>query len=324
MRRTQEIPFARLLRNESQIDRAKSVLIEWVAADRYQLNLRGRVERVGPCPVCGGVDRFAINIKKQVWNCRVCRKGGDVIALVQHLDSVDFSTAVQILIEHAPTDIADRFRRVPYPVRADVTAYEQRQHEKARRLWQNRKSITGSPAEIYLREARACTGPIPPTLAYLPPSRLGHHPALIAAFALAEEIEPGVLIAPRDVAAVHLTLLRPDGSGKAEVEDKKLAVGRPLGRPIVLAPMNDLLGLAIVEGIENGLSLQVATGLGMWCAGSATMMPKLAEAVPDFVDCVRICADNDEAGQRNATALYQRLAARGIYAEVRPLARAAQ
>ena len=41
---------------------------------------------------------------------------------------------------------------------------------------------------------------------------------MIAAFGLCDESEPGVIIAPRDVTAVHLTLLRPDGSGKAEVE----------------------------------------------------------------------------------------------------------
>jgi phage/plasmid primase-like uncharacterized protein len=129
MIRTQEIPFARLLRNESQVDRAKSVLIEWVA-DRYQLNLRGRVERIGPCPVCGDVDRFAINIKKQVWNCRVCSKGGDVIALVQHLNSVDFITAVQIL--NSPASAAYRSRQASNAIGSDVTAYWRQQHEKAR------------------------------------------------------------------------------------------------------------------------------------------------------------------------------------------------
>ena len=45
------------------------------------IKLRGKVERVGPCPNCGGHDRFAINIRKQVWNCRGCHKGGDRIAL---------------------------------------------------------------------------------------------------------------------------------------------------------------------------------------------------------------------------------------------------
>ena len=81
---------------------AKSVPIERIADER-KIRLRGRIERVGPCPICGGTDRFAINIKKQLWNCRGCQTGGDVIALVQHLDGVDFRTAVQTLLGQAPT-----------------------------------------------------------------------------------------------------------------------------------------------------------------------------------------------------------------------------
>ena len=43
--------------------------------------LKGRgADRCGPCPVCGGTDRFSINIRKQVFRCRVCNIGGDVIA----------------------------------------------------------------------------------------------------------------------------------------------------------------------------------------------------------------------------------------------------
>jgi putative DNA primase/helicase len=69
-----------------------------------QAQMRGAVlkrvaggEYVGPCPICGGVDRFAIAPKKRVWNCRQCARGGDVIALVQHLDGVDFREAVERL-----------------------------------------------------------------------------------------------------------------------------------------------------------------------------------------------------------------------------------
>jgi phage/plasmid primase-like uncharacterized protein len=58
-------------------------------------------ERVGRCPVCGGHDRFSINIRKQVFNCRGA-VGGDVIALVQHLDGCDFITAITTLTGNDP------------------------------------------------------------------------------------------------------------------------------------------------------------------------------------------------------------------------------
>jgi hypothetical protein len=117
---------------------------------------------------------------------------------------------------------------------------------------------------------------------------------------------------PRDVGSVHLTLLKPDGSGKAEVEPNKLIIGSPRSLPIVVAPPNDLLGLSISEGIEDGLTAHQATGLGAWAAGSAGMMAKLADAVPSYVECVTIYAHEDKAGQDGAQKLAASLTARGI------------
>src|SRR4029077_6448966 len=70
---------------------------------RRGISLRGRgSERCGPCPVCGGTDRFSVNPKKQVWNCRGCATGGDVIALVEHLDGCGFMEAVEMLVGITP------------------------------------------------------------------------------------------------------------------------------------------------------------------------------------------------------------------------------
>jgi hypothetical protein len=192
-------------------------------------------------------------------------------------------------------------------------AYEQRQHEKAAWLWSRRRPIKGSIAERYLREARGYPAdlPLPPTLAFLPPSRPEHHPALIAAFGLCDEPEPGLIAAPRHVDAVHLVLLKGDGSGKANKPDK-LTIGRPLGRPIVIAPVNNLPGLAITEGIEDALSVFAGTGLGAWASASAPFLPTLADAVPGYVECVTIYAHGDPAGETNARRLAAALRKRGI------------
>jgi phage/plasmid primase-like uncharacterized protein len=62
------------------IAQARAVRIEQEIARRgIKLNGRGP-ERCGPCPKCGGTDRFAINTNKQIWNCRGCQRGGDVIS----------------------------------------------------------------------------------------------------------------------------------------------------------------------------------------------------------------------------------------------------
>jgi hypothetical protein len=82
-------------------DKARAVLIQ-NEIDRRGIKLSGSVERYGPCPKCGGEDRFSINISKQVFNCRGCDKGGDVIALVEHLDGVEFIAAGTALTGEPP------------------------------------------------------------------------------------------------------------------------------------------------------------------------------------------------------------------------------
>jgi hypothetical protein len=52
---------------------------------------------VGPCPKCGGTDRFSISTKKQVFNCRQCGTGGDIIELVKFLDGCGTRDAVEKL-----------------------------------------------------------------------------------------------------------------------------------------------------------------------------------------------------------------------------------
>jgi hypothetical protein len=85
-------------------DKARAVLIQ-NEIDRRGIKLRGGVERYGPCPKCGGDDRFSINISKQVFNCRGCGIGGDVIALVEHLDGVDFTRAAEMLAGSGQSDL---------------------------------------------------------------------------------------------------------------------------------------------------------------------------------------------------------------------------
>ena len=82
-------------------DKARAVLIQ-NEIDRRGLKLRGCIERCGPCPVCGGDDRFSINTEKQLWNCRGCGKGGDVIDLVRHIDGSDFTAACTKLAGEQP------------------------------------------------------------------------------------------------------------------------------------------------------------------------------------------------------------------------------
>jgi hypothetical protein len=229
-------------------------------------------------------------------HCFAGCRAGDIYAAIRRKD--------RKLLE--PGDTA------PQPVNGSGE-YERKQCEKARWMWSQRRPLTGSIVERYLSEVRGITCPLPATLGFLPPHRPEHHfPAMIAAFGLVDEPQPGVLGKPRDVNSVHLTLLKPDGSGKAEVKPNKLIIGSPCGLPIVLAPPNDLLGLAICEGIEDALTAHTATGLGAWAAGAAGFLPKLTDAVPSYIEAVTVFAHGDNAGEDNAGKLASVLRRRRI------------
>jgi hypothetical protein len=213
-----------------------------------------------------------------------------------------------VAIRHIDHGVLEPSDAAPEPVKGSGE-YERQQRDLAGWLWSLRRPIVGSINETYVRKVRRYTGPLPPTLAFLP-ARREHHPAMIAAIALVDEPEPGVLGKPRDVDSVHLTKLRTDGSGKADIDKPKIIIGSPciddekkIARPIVIAPPTDLLGLAITEGIEDALTMHAATGLGAWAAGAADFMPKLAAMVPDYITCITIFAHADKAGQDNARRL---------------------
>lgn len=308
------------------IERARGLDLAAIAAARGLTLKRQGHELVGPCPVCGGRDRFAIHVGKQAFHCRGCGgKGGGAISFVQWLDGTDFLTAVGTLVgvtHHSPPRGGGSTVDPTKKSAADAT--EKRKHaaaandereriRKAAAIWRNRKPIIGTIVERYLRDVRRIVGPLPPTLGFLLPWR-DVPSCMVAAFGLCEEPEPGVIMPPRTVEAVHLTYLRPDGSGKADMERPKQFRGVVKGAPIVIAPPNDLLGLAITEGIEDALSVHQATGLGAWAAGSTTIMPALADMVPDYIEAVTIYAHRDQntAGQRGALALARKLAERKI------------
>jgi Toprim domain len=264
------------------------------------------------CPECGPFKRTVRNQRRavlRVWriepsfvsfHCARCGEHGFVF----YRDSAPPDPAK---LAKARTESAERDRAL----RAERLS-------KARWLWSQRRHIAGSIAERYLREARGYGGPLPATLGFLP-ARGEHPPAMIAAFGLAHEVEPGVIaIADCAVTGVHLTRLRPDGSGKATFagpdEPAKIMIGHSTGSPIVLAPPNDLLGLAVTEGIEDGLSVYKSMGLGVWPAGSASRMPALAAVVPDYIESVLVCADPDPDGRRFAADLVAGVEDRGIEA----------
>jgi hypothetical protein len=250
-----------------------------------------------PCPECGPFKRSPRNRRRpvlRVWQvehgfatffCARCgEKGYARDEAAPKPDPVKLARARQEAAEHERHATAKRLREALW-------------------LWSRRQPIAGSPVDCYLREARGYRGPLPPTLAYLP-AHDDYPPAMIAAFGLADEIEPGAIVIRNSaIRGVHLTRLLPDGSDRERGDGAKIMIGHSAGSPIVVAPINDLGGLAVTEGIEDALSTCMATGLGCWAAGCASRLPALAGTVPHYVESLTICAHSDDAGQRGALEL---------------------
>ena len=263
-----------------------------------------------PCPLCGPDRRSPANQRRKV--LRIWRTEPDFITFnCERCEAEGF-----VREGHASPLPPAAIQQLRAEATVLQVAHEKTQLIKTRSLWQRRlEPVSGTAAHTYLR-ARGYSGRIPATIGFLPAS-LKYPPAMITAIGMARETEPGQMMIDDDaIRGIHITSLKADGSGKAGTERDKIMIGRSIGSPIVLAPPNDLLGLAITEGIEDGLSIFESTGLGVWAAGSASRMPALAEAILGYVECITVVADADDAGQSNAqklaTALSQRFEVRLI------------
>jgi hypothetical protein len=267
---------------------------------------------------------FYVNDQKQFWHDFSSGKHGDIFSFVMEMEGRTFPQAVEELAALAGVSLPATYcsattssESVKAP--AATARYEAAEEEHARevadrlrlarRLWTRSLPADGSLVETYLR-ARGYHGPIPATVRYLPRNG-AHAPALIAAYGIATEIEetgPGVLsIADDAVVGAHLIKLRPDGSDRLRNDGAKITVGKGVTAPIILAPPNDLLGLCIAEGIEDALIAHQETGLGAWASGGATKLPTLAAAIPNYIECVTILVDDNEAGRVNSNELAARI-----------------
>lgn len=256
-----------------------------------------------PCPQCGPRCRSVANQKRKVMRIWRLGRGVETFHCVR-------CGARGRLSERPPRELL--------PTKSGTQSGSvERRAQLAQTLWRSAASVGGTPAERYMKSWRSYGGGLPPTLRYLPVK--GKYPhAMIAAFGLTPEIACGELDDPVAPLAVHLTHLAPDASRRLD----KIMIGPVSGHPIVLAPVNIGLGLAIAEGIEDALSIHEATGLGAWAAGSATHMAKLAAAVPGYVASVTLAQDDDEAGRTATNKLGAALVARGFEVRVLSLAQA--
>jgi hypothetical protein len=122
---------------------------------------RGRWNRAGdtamPCPICGGRDRFAVNPKKGVWNCRGAAGGRDAIGMAAHLLGLDVRTrdgllaAAHAVLRRSPDRETERPRQMQAaPARDDDNEYRARERAKADGKWRRGRPLANTAAGQYL------------------------------------------------------------------------------------------------------------------------------------------------------------------------------
>ena len=308
------------------VDIAQSVPIETELGRRgVSLRRQGRRELVGPCPVCGGTDRFAINIAKQLWNCRGCDKGGDIIDLVQHLDGGEFLDAVETLAGQRPLGDATAAReqaRERDRINRETKAREDaRKTADAIRIWNDGTCIWNTPAQAYLA-SRACAGMFPvdrdAVFRWHPacPFGTGQLPCLLAIYRNVHTDDP------QGVHRTPLTLEGKRATGPDGEKIKRQAYGPTTNGAIKLWPSSTVTNRLVVgEGIETALSAALhiphrgrALSPAWACmnAGNIGDLPVL-----DGVETLTILVDNDPSGtgQREAAKCAERwqLAGREVF-----------
>jgi hypothetical protein len=271
MRRESTPEFEAWLRRAKEAD-----IYEEALARGAQLRRAGR-EHVGPCPACGGKDRFSINQERGVFNCRGA-VGGDVIAMVSHIEGLTFLQACEAINgepipgrESRPVSDAEREKIRRARAHADAERERRRVEQEsdirrnqklAGEIWRAARPIDGTPAEAYLR-ARGIPKPDagwPDVFRYHPavgyPGR-GRLPALIARV----DNPAGVPVA---IWRIYITA---DGK-KASVPDAKRGLGAMEGGAVRIGGLDPHIGIA--EGVESALGAWCLTGQKgpVWAATS--------------------------------------------------------
>jgi phage/plasmid primase-like uncharacterized protein len=299
--------------NRATIEHARGVSIESELVRRGH-KLAGRNERFGPCPVCGGTDRFSINLKKQLWNCRGCDRGGDVIDLVRHIDDCGFIEAVALLTGEGARQQIRTPRAQPVADKSDTDTID-----IAARIWKEANAIEGTIGAIYFEFERGISE-FPPDCA----GSLRFHPQCT----WGGERKPCILALFRDVVTKKPTgIHRIALSAAGELIGRK-ALGRKQGCAVKLWPDAEVTtGLVVGEGIETtlaaasrvqhrGTMLQPAWALVD--AQNLSSFPVLngIEAITILADADEIKQNGKQPGQDAARACAQRWANAGREATI--------
>ena len=306
--------------------RERCTAAEW-AQRCPDLRTAGRGKWAGPCPLCGGVDRFHVETcadGRAIVGCRGCIDGlpqvfrhkrfGELVRAVW-FGSCDSRVPDRLQPRPSSTRMARRVARLPaHP-----------EQEPAARLWAAATPEPG-PVRRYLAERGAWPpwGSLPDTVRWLPvdeliamqafqglPGRKAMAGAMICAFRL-----PGAhpVSAP---AAVNVETLM--GNGRRTQPRFRKDRGSKAHMAFMVWPggANGTGPIHVAEGEVDALAISCWRGVEAWAAGgSRGLMPKLSKSLILAGRGVVIEADYGTAGEHAAVMLLEALGNAGVEARI--------
>lgn len=285
--------------------------VRTVAAGRWRGILQGlgMDERAlsgkhGPCPMCGGKDRFRFDDKegRGTFFCSGCG-AGDGVQLAMRLTGASFrETAQQI----------ERLAGVVQPVGSSPERTDEAKIRALRRVWEGSAPMQrGDEAYRYLAGRGLTLSTLPRGLRTHPCLPYREEGAIVGSF---QAMLALVTSSSGKAVSIHRTYLQ--NASKAPVErPKKLMAGMPIsGAAIRLAPVSTILGVS--EGIETALAAAELFKMPVWACISAQGVE--AFEPPEGVREVVIFGDHDTnyAGQSAAYRAAHRLKLKGYAVDV--------
>lgn len=252
-------------------------------------------KRNGPCPMCGGKDRWKFDDRegRGTWFCSHCG-AGDGFGLVKIFCRVDFPEAAKMV-----ESVIGSARIEPPKDRI----CEDEARSRANAMWRDTRG--DSPIlQMYLKSRHVADRPW---------RDIRFHPSLF--YSLEGPEFPAMVAMVRDAsgrpATLHRTYLRADGAAKAEVPAPRRTshgLSLPKGSAIRLCPVENEIGVG--EGIETCMAATLIFGTPTWSLLNAGNLASWWP--PQGVESVTVYGDNDRnfVGQSAAYRLAERLASK--------------
>ncbi len=297
---------------------------DWLSVLHYAGATAYLSGRHGPCPFCGGKDRFRFNLKRGTWWCNHCspRATSPQDFLFKWQGYTQFRELADYIrgyfgLNGTRAPAAIRPALPPTPRERSISP--EQALARMSRIWNATREVQdGDPVDLYLRRRLPGLRSIPeeirihPALDYWErgdnpaegPLKVGTFPAMIVRG----------FDADGQFVQLHKTYLTRDGN-KAPVScPKKTEIG--IGSNSYALRLGEPVGsdLGVAEGIETALAASILDGRTVWPCHSAQIMQNfvLPNHLVGRVTRLVIYADSDalkggkRAGSAAAAALAQR------------------